>query len=789
MSPPSRCGDVGLAMRGLASWLLQARTWRTILTAVVAAIGVRTCMLFAAANARGLDFSPVNGTFQTFNPVRRLALGQHIGRDFDAYLGLGPTYLTRLASLGFGEHYRGVLTASHLITALSFWVTLVILGRLCALSMLGACTLAAVVTALATQSQPAWIPHDLWVAWVDRTWPLVAQGNSLLGLRALLPCLAVLVLAASKRWLRIGEPGLDRRTALVVGATAGASAIWSNDYGIPTAGLLISGTWLQFRHSLTGGPARYALWTCASALASATLIVTVATAGFPLRWFEYNFLGVARDQAWYFASANESPVELRVPLLGVAALLLLLAKSAHPSARPTDPWLAIVVAATLAAGAVPSLSSSDPRYFFPLERCLWLVGPYLFVEGSRLAWARIELRRRAVAEHVRERSLLGAAIGFLAATLASWPVLVEGRVASAHPWPTVDPVHLAELGGDGPGYMAKMAVLGREIRSRAESTGVPRERRLFSTYASALEVFADALQPTGDDYVIHALGPARRAAYVKTLVDLEPLFVSTLRVGKDDWEPWVQCLNWDLYREILARYEPFEQTVFHTLWRRRATPLPACAATLEVLVRAEDSDPVGRGIPVEVRFPPQAGWPDDQILLGEIEIEYEVHSHRLVPLPCTPLLEDPFMAGKVSSFGFPPYETVRRFPIALRPGLGRTLFLQVSPEGSGSIRVRAAHARSWGPFEELMRPKLERLLPADFSDTNWRNGVARWPSAVFFVDDIDDVRGLGPGSELRCGGSGQRSVRKIVGREVWLDGPPLDPGRDGFPNWIEIVRP
>lgn len=766
-------------------WL---RATRWILTGLSAALGLRLCLLFAEANSRGVDFIPINGTFQTFNPIRRLALGQQVGRDFDAYLGLGPTWLTRLASTFYGTDYRSVLEASHLATSLTFWTAVALLGRLCALSTLGATVLATLVTAVATHTQPQWIGDEAWRTWVERTWPLVSPGNSLLGLRAAVPFLAVLALVVAGRSLRLEQPGRERRAALAVGALAGLCALWSNDYGFPTAALLIAAACLVYWRSGRAGWIGFVLRTCACALATVLLALTIGTGGAPWRWFEYAFLGVARDQSWYFA-AGSLELDPAQALGGAGVLLLLLAKCCTSWARPTDPWLAVLVAATLAGGLIPSLAHANPHYFYPLVLVLHLVVPYLAVEG---AW-RLATRwraRRAPAARTRRTWLELAPTAFAAALLACLPLAVAAPTASTHAGPGEEPVRADEMGGDGPGYLAKMAVLGRELRAQSEAAGWPRDRRLLSTYAGALELFADAVSPTRDDYVIHALGPARRAAFARALGEHQPPWVSTLRADAVGWEPWVQSVCWDFYGELLARYEPFEQTAYHTLWRKRTTPRPECAALVEAEVHPLQQDGPTSRIPLTLRLAPGSGWTDPRPLLVELELEYEVLSQRSWPRHATPILYQPRAGGPAGWVGLPPYERSRRLPVSLRPGETWEGFLLLEQPGSGTLTVSAARARALGVQDEVLLARLERLLPSQYYGPGWRAGVSTSESAAgFFVQDVADLRDLQPGARLNFAHSGVRTVQRISGREVWVDGAPLVPRHDGHPHWIGILPP
>ena len=62
--------------------------------------------------------------------------------------------------------------------------------------------------------------------------------------------------------------------------------------------------------------------------------------------------------------------------------------------------------------------------------------------------------------------------------------------------------------------------LGGWIGDQAEKLATEKEltagKRLFGTYSSALEAMTGQLQPTGTDYIIHALGDRQRLAYLQT---------------------------------------------------------------------------------------------------------------------------------------------------------------------------------------------------------------------------------------------------------------------------------
>ena len=62
------------------------------------------------------NYYPINGTFQNYNPVRRLLSGQIPYKDFQDYLGLGHLYTGSVFTVLFGGTYRASLAAFSFLT-------------------------------------------------------------------------------------------------------------------------------------------------------------------------------------------------------------------------------------------------------------------------------------------------------------------------------------------------------------------------------------------------------------------------------------------------------------------------------------------------------------------------------------------------------------------------------------------------------------------------------------------------------------------------------------------------
>ena len=53
------------------------------------------------------------------------------------------------------------------------------------------------------------------------------------------------------------------------------------------------------------------------------------------------------------------------------------------------------------------------------------------------------------------------------------------------------------------------------------------KRRILSTYSSGINVLARAFNPTGIDYIIHALGTPARGHYIESLLSSKPKYITT----------------------------------------------------------------------------------------------------------------------------------------------------------------------------------------------------------------------------------------------------------------------
>jgi hypothetical protein len=222
---------------------------------------------------------------------------------------------------------------------------------------------------------------------------------------------------------------------------------------------------------------------------------------------------------------------------------------------------------------------------------------------------------------------------------------------------------------------------------------------LWSTYAGLLEARNGIFHPNFD-YVIHALGPENRVAYVSEFARLKPTLVQTVDPLYTQYEAWIEGTSWDFYDELLRNYDIAGSTEWSLFWRRRAVAGPAPR-----LVWRSDVKPGMDGI----QLPTITST--DSIALLQVELDYTVHN----PLHILPVV------GTMPRYLVAAGNAVQKNPVTLNPYVKTTRFplLVVSGKPAGL---------QWHTFG-LLPASIEvtgiRLYSVDVSPANriWLNAL------------------------------------------------------------------
>ena len=593
------------------------------------------------------DFTAVNGDFQTYNVLRRFLDGQVPYRDFTNYLGMGVLWLNAPFLL-LHNTFTASLFLTNAVTAVlcsvTVWLVLWLMTRRQTLAMaVGALT-----------------PFLYRWTLTQESFSLFVPGVSMRMVRGFLPVLlaGLLLLVARKS----GWDSLDwfhRRSSMTLcGAALGLLAVWSNDFGYAAlgAGMCILLVLTLFRNGKRRPLEKLAdyLSFLGSAAAGYLLMVTVITAGSPGSFFSQS-AGVAGDQFWYYGMSVNKLFTLKDLLVGspegTGQLLI--------SGVALTVFVVLFVLGRLTLRGVAVLFLELTGLFAQLI--------YVYGSGSHLvdfmrllhALLLIGLGLRALlflGERLPEgwlpRWLPAAASGAVMAVL----LLGAGWRAAEEVLPLTGPregTYVAELDG--------WFTEGEGLRSVAQFL---EGERYFSTYASALDTMQGCFQPTGTDYIIHALGAEQREAYLEDFAAGEYPYAVTIRkdYAKSLWEWWVQRANWYFYRELYANYVPVTQNDYALVWERREGGALLESRDYTLTTRRLDDSSVR----VEIELGPSLA---DLELVADVALTYET-DHSAPSLHYAVMIEDGTLWGYDGVYYLDESAGQTRIPVIIREGRG-----------------------------------------------------------------------------------------------------------------------
>ena|GEM_PF-396050 len=579
--PDGPAGEAGLRKRSsrqLSKWSARARRYGGWL---LGPLGLLSLLSFAAVvgsriyvAATAFDCLPLNGCFQMFDPLRRLAAGQLVGRDFQYFYGAGAL----LIHYPFFSLLGGDLLASEtakLVVQPALFLGVTFVAFLALTRRLGLSTfLTAAAAGLATTHFPS----------------VFMDTHHQLGVRAALP-VAIFGLLLWRKGLPRRWRSPDLRSSLIgilpLSLLAATAFTISPEQGAMTVGALLimltlwSGNW---RHAVRNGSMFAAL-----ALLGGAIMLELATLGHATTALRFHLTEARPDQFWYFGAW---PGGFHESILGVVTErhgawgfggVLLAVLAAFLLRRRTDRRLKAAVTFLLTYGLLSTVSILGyikKEYFHALSWVLLLVFVTLLLQPT-IDWVRENLRREVLEETtLRSKRGLIAVVAVLGLSVLAAHLIFHFCLSAYEN--TDRAIAIARKADERTSGMTTLGVTLDEawaehrealIRYVAlPGTGPIGQRAadIWSTYSSIPEAELGIFNPASD-YIIHALGPERRAAYAAAFDETRPPVIRTLN-NKTPYEYWLTSTHWDMYRLLLANYEFREQDSKGAIWTRRRTP-------------------------------------------------------------------------------------------------------------------------------------------------------------------------------------------------------------------------
>lgn len=523
-------------------------------------ITVLLCLVHCLGEGHHANFFPINGTFQNYNPVRRLFDGQIPYRDFQDYLGLGHLYLGSIFTVLFGGSYRSSLMAFSFLTfgsfaLISYMVSFVVFRRKELSAALANIVLAVVLIQPLVLGNAIAGTSEI----VGALGYTLGAGNSARLIRgAILPVVIFLMWSAHLSYTKIAErqKRLSAYKDIIIcagtGLIAGFGFTWSNDYGISCwICLFIMIFWVSLcRNRNLIKALLHAGIELAASFIGIFITVEIFTVGHFSRWFSATF-GTGGYQSWYYNSDKSYyiyDVDLSYIMLiqaGLSIVYLIKLFMAHGTKEKIYRYGILAYANMVCFCAVNEyklLSGNDSR-----EVALVVLFLTVLYESINL-----------FLKHQREKQGSRLIIVISVVVCFAWIISVSKNEMIFKYMTDKWGIPVEALGGD-------ITILGNDLN---EAEKFLDGENFFSTYASAQEVVNDSFQPSGTDYIIHVLGDNERENYLNAFMSGNFKYAATIRETYTPWEYWCQRANWFFYRELYRSWHPVYANAYEVYWER-----------------------------------------------------------------------------------------------------------------------------------------------------------------------------------------------------------------------------
>jgi hypothetical protein len=375
----------------------------------------------------------------------------------------------------------------------------------------------------------------------------------------------------------------------------------------------------------------------------------------------FNFREVPLDQLWYFGGPPNPFLSHWgdfLPLLNLArwwlflaAAVIIAARGLWRESREPDPRRPVAEAFLIVYGLISlasMLGTFVAVYAQPAIRVSILV-VFVWVYRNWPGWkARLAASQPRFAEHL---PLLVFGSILVATVVKNKPAMVSIIRSPLH-------VALAHV------FDSQGKTMNRDWM-RTEASGmslIERERRalgrapvIWSTYAGLLEWKTGVFHPY-TDYIIHALGPRRRAEYAAKFIASRPDIVQTIRPSYTKYEEWLEGSHWNFYRPLLSNYDLVAAGPWSLFWTPRRGPgLAPGRVVIDAAVP-----------PGQLAIAVDPSIPADSVGLFEVRIRYRI-DNRVAAIPVIGNMPRYLVDNGNTPNAYPlslaPYDSVRAFPV------------------------------------------------------------------------------------------------------------------------------
>ena len=366
-----------------------------------------------------------------------------------------------------------------------------------------------------------------------------------------------------------------------IGGIAGMTFLWSNDYGLSTAMLIILlGIFFAYRSNELNTKILLSIFGSSLIVGAGGLMI--ATNGHAAELLKYNFIDVATDQYWYFCCWDP---DIKIFSVNDVFSKFLFAK--HNIGLWFVVWIALLVStyrqysvekllilfiglALFFGGAIASIGGHIERgymaaFFFWCEAVI-LVYLLCLIDNRLANLETLKLSQSLPGRVMKGLYARGPNLWGLIVLLAASGVLIQSIVHYQNQIATAksDPArfYVKELGGYLPFEWQKHVELARRNK----------DKHVVEEYWGIWGGVAHNINLLPVDSTIHALGAVREKfqAQMETLPDH---VITSSQEKSQPWYGWLISANWWFYKILLENYD-YQQTSPSTYFWSSERELP-----------------------------------------------------------------------------------------------------------------------------------------------------------------------------------------------------------------------
>lgn len=673
-------------MRNEALWL-----WLlTILSVVFLCLYSFFVILASLQHGYNVDTYAANGTFQLYNPLRRLAEGEIAGYDFPFFHGVGVILLHFPVFFVLGEHLFAAETAKYLVSPILFLLSSFTFFYAYFRKFQKAIISTAIFTIVASLC-------------IDVIWP----ENSLVGARSTLPVLvAAAMIWKTTRVVKIKSYTVSYNDIAAV-ILLGVSVACGTEQGVAAImAFLLLRAFTTYKQSKLRPITFIKLGIVIISLSLSVLFVmSILTLGHAFNALHYALVDIPNDQSWYFGTppngyltwGNLLPELLNwrlryIYLLAMTAIMLAVIAiktkiiSISNNDKNTFLFMALTGIIVFVAGAVGGYYAPSGQ-LIPLHRMVGLISIALFVNiifNSSL-WGEIPQHISSLSQRIRifAKLILPYLVVILMIIALSYYTKQYLSIVRSFPVKSIlgnikQARHLSDYDSSSSDWKTRIDTFQPYIKQ--DST-------IWSTYTSLYNDGLNNVNPStgGEDYIIHALGQQRRDSYQKQFAADRPEYTITLKPTYFPYEEWLWSRDWQFYYQLLINYDIVAENSSHFLWKLRASP-SYTQKPWQMLKEGGSNEYV---LPLAAT---------DSIKVYEVSVDYKAQSGtplsllNKIPKYLINIINTSSLQYPIS---LPPNETTWSFPIVVMPGESR-ITLQKKVDGiipSASLSITKVQYR------------------------------------------------------------------------------------------------